>query len=431
MFGVSFFGYLFRKGRKNIYIQLLTAACFVYCIFAITVLVYDNQSRTLTDDVEQLPAFTQTVPRLQHEYHNVVQQRVSRTQDPVDKINHNNDLVKELMTSKLKPSDRIINRLLTAFREYPTKPPERAHRELDHIQDILNRFREGEGYYYMDQYDDVDGFKWHRSRDLIDLVKGMSDRGCHEYERAAAMRRLIVPDILDHAQYISENSEFVSLIAHMTEDRLTQLDNLLQHWNGPVSIALYINIAHIKDFITRLLDIEGLQNREGVLLHVVPQEGVIYPINYLRNVAINNTKTRYIFFSDIDFIPVVGSHNILLEDLQTTKGQKQVYVIPAFEEKHPNTYQFPQSKDDLIPLLEKGLIVPFHLDKFAPGHHRTDFKKWKSIGIPYQIEWEPLFEPYVAGEREYLPRYSEMFVGRGMNKIQHIVEIVAMGLVLA
>ena len=42
--------------------------------------------------------------------------------------------------------------------------------------------------------------------------------------------------------------------------------------------------------------------------------------------AINNTKTRYIFFSDIDFIPVVGSHNILLEDLQTTKGQKQVDI---------------------------------------------------------------------------------------------------------
>ena len=68
----------------------------------------------------------------------------------------------------------------------------------------------------------------------------MSDRGCHEYERAAAMRRLIVPDILDHAQYISENSEFVSLIAHMTEDRLTQLDNLLQHWNGEWFDQIYL-----------------------------------------------------------------------------------------------------------------------------------------------------------------------------------------------
>ena len=60
----------------------------------------------------------------------------------------------------------------------------------------------------------------------------MLDRVCYKYGRAAAMRRLIVPDLLDHAQYILENAEFVSLIAHMTEDRLPRLDTLLQHWNG-------------------------------------------------------------------------------------------------------------------------------------------------------------------------------------------------------
>ena len=71
----------------------------------------------------------------------------------------------------------------------------------------------------------------------------MSDPGCREYSRAAAMTRLVVPDILEQAQYVTDNGEFVTLIAHMTEDRLPRLDSILQHWNGKYSmegIGLYI-----------------------------------------------------------------------------------------------------------------------------------------------------------------------------------------------
>jgi hypothetical protein len=60
-----------------------------------------------------------------------------------------------------------------------------------------------------------------------------------------------------------------------------------------------------------------------LVLFVCPQ--VIYPVNYLRNVAINNTNTKFMFLTDIDFVPVVGTHNMLLEDLQLrVEGNKQV-----------------------------------------------------------------------------------------------------------
>jgi len=30
-----------------------------------------------------------------------------------------------------------------------------------------------------------------------------------------------------------------------------------------------------------------------------------YPVNYLRNIALNNARTQFIFLTDIDFLPMV------------------------------------------------------------------------------------------------------------------------------
>lgn len=409
--------------RKNICVQLLTAVFFIYCILVIAFITDGRQRDTLS---KRSDGSTNPLPKLQQQQDQQQQQEkqqqdqqqqqekqqkqqiqdqqkqkqqqqekqepeeskdqvmedaTPRIQKPIPKTS---SIVSNNETFEVTMSKKIIKRILTAFSQYPKRSPVRA----------LNMMSEGT---------------------------------CNEYARAAAMTRLIIPDILEHAQYMPDSGEFVTLIAHMTEDRLPKLDIILQHWNGPVSVAVYINIDHLHDFIPRLLEIEGLKERYNVLLHFVPEEGVIYPVNYLRNVAINNTKSRYIFLSDIDFIPVIGSHNILLEDLQGIDGEKKVFVVPAFEEKTSNTYEFPQSKSDLIHLWDKDIIVPFHLVKFPSGHHRTNFKMWKHAQHPYQIHWEPLFEPYIAGERALLPLYSQSFVGRGKNKIQQIVETVAMG----
>ena len=42
----------------------------------------------------------------------------------------------------------------------------------------------------------------------------------------------------------------------------------------------------------------------------------LYPINYLRNVALNNSVTDYVFLSDVDFIPVPGLHPYLQQNIE-------------------------------------------------------------------------------------------------------------------
>lgn len=36
-----------------------------------------------------------------------------------------------------------------------------------------------------------------------------------------------------------------------------------------------------------------------------------YPVNYLRNIALENVRTPYVFLSDVDFVPVPGMYGSL------------------------------------------------------------------------------------------------------------------------
>ncbi len=46
-----------------------------------------------------------------------------------------------------------------------------------------------------------------------------------------------------------------------------------------------------------------LVNITGFLLECLFVDQAVYPVNFLRNVALNFTKTDYVFLCDIDFIP--------------------------------------------------------------------------------------------------------------------------------
>jgi len=72
------------------------------------------------------------------------------------------------------------------------------------------------------------------------------------------------------------------------------------------------------------------------------------PINYLRNVAINNSRTAYTFYVDVDLIPNPGLYDSLCRraaELQRNNSKKivitecqfnLVYVIDVMEQEIAN-----------------------------------------------------------------------------------------------
>ncbi|KAK2177255.1 hypothetical protein NP493_610g01001 [Ridgeia piscesae] len=47
-----------------------------------------------------------------------------------------------------------------------------------------------------------------------------------------------------------------------------------------------------------------LSKRNNIALHLVGEAGPFFPVNFLRNVALEHAKTKYIFLSDVDFEPM-------------------------------------------------------------------------------------------------------------------------------
>ncbi len=60
----------------------------------------------------------------------------------------------------------------------------------------------------------------------------------------------------------------------------------------------------------------------------VPIFQEFYPVNFLRNVGLNNTKTDYVLLSDVDFIPLSNLYNYTIQLIinQTSNLVHQVGV---------------------------------------------------------------------------------------------------------
>uniref|UniRef100_A0ABI7ZEQ7 LARGE xylosyl- and glucuronyltransferase 2 n=1 Tax=Felis catus TaxID=9685 RepID=A0ABI7ZEQ7_FELCA len=216
----------------------------------------------------------------------------------------------------------------------------------------------------------------------------------------------------------------VTLVAQLSMDRLQMLEALCRHWPGPMSLALYLTDAEAQQFLRFVEASAVLSARQDVAYHVVYREGPLYPVNELRNVALAQALTPYVFLSDIDFLPAYSLYDYLrasIEQLKLDSERKVALVVPAFETLHYR-FSFPSSKAELLALLDSGSLYTFRYHEWPQGHAPTDYARWREAQTPYRVQWAADYEPYVVVPRD-CPRYDPRFVGFGWNKVAHIVEL--------
>ncbi|KAF2358192.1 hypothetical protein FHG87_011053 [Trinorchestia longiramus] len=150
-----------------------------------------------------------------------------------------------------------------------------------------------------------------------------------------------------------------------------------------------------------------------------------YPVNFLRNVAMQQVQTPYVFLTDIDFLPMFGLHAHLGRSLAAMAAlggsEKTAYVVPAFETQRYRL-SFPRSKAELLNGLDMGELFTFRYHVWTKGHAPTNFAKWRTATTPYKVQWEEDFEPYIVVHKD-VPLYDTRFVGFGWNKVSHIMEL--------
>nr|XP_020458298.1 LARGE xylosyl- and glucuronyltransferase 2 [Monopterus albus]XP_020458299.1 LARGE xylosyl- and glucuronyltransferase 2 [Monopterus albus]XP_020458301.1 LARGE xylosyl- and glucuronyltransferase 2 [Monopterus albus]XP_020458302.1 LARGE xylosyl- and glucuronyltransferase 2 [Monopterus albus]XP_020458303.1 LARGE xylosyl- and glucuronyltransferase 2 [Monopterus albus]XP_020458304.1 LARGE xylosyl- and glucuronyltransferase 2 [Monopterus albus]XP_020458305.1 LARGE xylosyl- and glucuronyltransfera len=249
------------------------------------------------------------------------------------------------------------------------------------------------------------------------------DDQCYDFRRERLTVHRVHLYFLQYEYTPTEDDTDVTLVAQLSMDRLQMLEAICKHWEGPISLALYMSDAEAQQFLRYAQASEVLKNRKNVGYHIVYKEGQFYPVNLVRNVALKNANTPYVFLTDVDFLPMYGLYDYLRKSVVQLgmARTKKALVVPAFETLRYRL-SFPKSKAELLSMLDMGSLYTFRYHVWPKGHAPTNYAKWRTATTPYKVEWEPDFEPYVVVRRD-CPEYDQRFVGFGWNKVSHIMEL--------
>ncbi|GFU20863.1 LARGE xylosyl- and glucuronyltransferase 1 [Nephila pilipes] len=240
---------------------------------------------------------------------------------------------------------------------------------------------------------------------------------------------------------ITDHYHMVTLVTQVSMERLATLERSLQLWEGPVSLVIYVATKQHSEkssfewqrlYIQKKLKNIKLASSSHVTLVFGDLKNGDYPINALRNIAIRQVKSKYMFLLDADFQPSPYFQQKFSAAVKHSNfNQKAAFVVPAFEyiELPQRSDNAPQTKEELLQLLhrEEPFILPFRISESSESHRITDYWKWYRADKSYSLNtFCDKYEPYVILRKtSAVPFYDERFSGYGMNKVTHITELFA------
>mmetsp|Transcript_23911 Transcript_23911/g.60471 ORF Transcript_23911/g.60471 Transcript_23911/m.60471 type:complete len:615 (-) Transcript_23911:545-2389(-) len=239
--------------------------------------------------------------------------------------------------------------------------------------------------------------------------------------RERVLRNFLQPEV-PHSTYKGKET---TLVTQFTVNRAAAFEKLVESWRGPISASIYI-----QDAKSDTREIVGMWDRSAAvrkyaLIHLVISKTGPYPVNMLRNVALDEAVTEYIFPIDVDFVVSPSLRDRLKEDdVAKMLKEKGAVIIPAFELSSP-TLERPTTKKQLAEMARSGKAFQVHR-YFPAGHVMIDYDRYLSATKSYVAKYTEDSEPYYLTKRPF-PRYDERFKGRGGNKQSQVYEMTVAG----
>ncbi|KAK7912699.1 hypothetical protein WMY93_012910 [Mugilogobius chulae] len=180
-------------------------------------------------------------------------------------------------------------------------------------------------------YTEVSDLKLQSALEQLD-----EDDQCYDFRRERLTVHRVHLYFLHYEYPRSDNGGDVTLVAQLSMDRLQMLEAICKHWEGPISLALYMSDAEAQQF----------------LRYARPLKGTVLPCEPAEEHRSEERSHTYVFLTDVDFLPMYGLYDYL-----------RYHVWPK-------------------------------------GHAPTNYAKWRTATTPYRVEWEADFEPYVVVRRD-------------------------------
>ncbi|GAM24858.1 hypothetical protein SAMD00019534_080330 [Acytostelium subglobosum LB1] len=220
----------------------------------------------------------------------------------------------------------------------------------------------------------------------------------------------------------------ITIITQTTIDRLNKVALMVDRWQAPVSVAIYVKDAERE--IPLLHDM--LSSFPSLLqfadIHLMHANNTRYPVNNLRNLAIINARTDFILIMDADFVIPSGTHDYLIPYVQVaqTMKDKLAFVFPSFSSSLDPSL-LPNTKAELLDLIKQGHVNPSNLNVCPKCHGPTDYEQWYSADMAYKAQYKWNYEPYLLFDRTQTELFDEVFKGYGFDKNSHVFTMAVMG----
>lgn len=253
----------------------------------------------------------------------------------------------------------------------------------------------------------------------------------------------------------------VSLVTHLSLDMLPKLEYQCERWSGRVAAAVYVKLPYdsepignpytekvnetlsnaentVDAFFRQIHDGEFACTLDVLLAYEDFNPGDIYlglyPINSLRNRALQLADTENVLVVDVDVVPNIDlSHDLhimsLYETLNRVTGNRQAIVLPAITVTEIDEDPIAMSRwvnrslegvDRVQLMYEKGKIKAFETIRNPLGQVDTNLPMWINSTKPYRLnEIHEGYEPFYLAKKASLPWYDERFRGLKLNKVLH------------
>ncbi|GMH62788.1 hypothetical protein TrST_g12872 [Triparma strigata] len=232
----------------------------------------------------------------------------------------------------------------------------------------------------------------------------------------------------------ARDPEDITIVTQCSIDRAERLKAMCKSWDGAISCAVHVPAGRDGGFESILKTLLGLhkyveQECACKLDLQLRQEHVVgdglYPINALRNVALDAARTERVLLLDVDFEVSAGGNESLKRSARGVRaGAGVALVVPAFELSYGHLGRAAALLSSPKSELEKCEgITGFHIGHFPRGHRATKFQTFFGASEDYEVEYEDCYEPYVVVEKATVPRYDERFRGYGLNKVSQIMAL--------
>ncbi|GAX17320.1 glycosyltransferase-like protein LARGE [Fistulifera solaris] len=236
----------------------------------------------------------------------------------------------------------------------------------------------------------------------------------------------------------------VTLVIQTTIHRLPVVQETCRRWkSSPMIVVLALEEdAELSSIVDDSYD---CPNTKWITYHL--SSTLDYPVNHLRNLALEAVSTSHVLVVDADFVPSTGLEEAIVQNLPALPP-RQALVIPAFERimecsnqndclelLRYNSSFIPHTMKELETCVQAHDCRVFQANNNPEGHSSTRSKEWlydrqkdelRTIECFDSLRYEPyLVLPWCANDA--VPYYDERFHGYGKNKIQHVQHVRFLG----